>query len=795
MSDMDFITAMRAVGLSPPDFIEPGKLHRFPGEGKRTSNRAGWCRLFDDRQGGVYGDWSTGLAGHWQAERDKPLTAAEREAFKRKVAEARKQADAERQAKRAEAAAEAAAIWEAATPAPADHPYLTRKRISAHDLRVHDNRLVVPLRDAGGNLRSLQFIAGDGGKKYLPGGAIKGNSWVIGNLTAETPYIYIVEGVATAATIHAAMQGCTVAAMSAGNLKPVAEALHSRYPGARIILCADDDLTEGNPGVTAAGAAAKAVGGIVVVPQFPAPRDAKLTDFNDLAVSAGVKTVRQQIEDMLATVDSFEAPPDGADQNQSASADNAIIAELAALSPLQYDRRRKKYSDQMGVRATTLDKMVAERREKIAAAAEVDGVVEELTAWETPVDGRELAERIARTLATHVIMPEGACTAVTLFTIGTFCMDAWHTWPKLLITSPEKRCGKTRLLETVEAMTHRSLLTSNITASSLFRCIAAWSPTLLVDEADTFAKDNEELNGIINAGHTRRTASIIRSEKVGDSFEPRKFSVWCPQVIAGIKSQRDTLHDRSVHIQMRRKMPGESVQKIPRDLFEKLRPLRRQAMRWAQDNVATLKASRPDVPSLGNDRAQDNWEPLFAIAELIGGIWPDRVLMAYDVIEGASGDDDNIGPALLNDIKVIFNDRGRDHIFSAELVDALVDLEEAPWGEWRRGKPMTKNTLAKLLRPYGVVSGTVRIGATTAKGYTRTRFEDAWNRYCSDTPETNVTSSQSSSGAGFSPISKRNTEGGVTVQKPLKPNNGAGCDDVTFENGVYGTVGGFEEEF
>ena len=141
-----FRSAIQAAGLEPPEIVEPGKLHRFPGMGKRNGNTAGWCKLFADGMGGCFGDWSADFSENWQARRDRQLTATERETFKRHVAEARAQAEAERKGKQAEAATTAAAIWEAATTAPDDHVYLARKGIKAHGLRVQDGRLVVPLR-------------------------------------------------------------------------------------------------------------------------------------------------------------------------------------------------------------------------------------------------------------------------------------------------------------------------------------------------------------------------------------------------------------------------------------------------------------------------------------------------------------------------------------------------------------------------------------------------------------------------------------------------------------------------
>jgi putative DNA primase/helicase len=128
-----FKSAMRSAGLEPPDVIEPGKLHRSPGIGKRHGNKARWCKLFNDGLGGCFGDWSSGLSESWQWKQGKSFTVTERAAFKRRVAaEAKAQAKAERQAMRAEAATKAAAIWNAASPATDDYPYLVRKRIKAH---------------------------------------------------------------------------------------------------------------------------------------------------------------------------------------------------------------------------------------------------------------------------------------------------------------------------------------------------------------------------------------------------------------------------------------------------------------------------------------------------------------------------------------------------------------------------------------------------------------------------------------------------------------------------------------
>ena len=133
----EFRDAIHRAGLSPPDVIEPDRFHRFPGYGKRNGNTAGWCKLFADQRGGIFGDFSTGLIESWQAERSRPWTHAERQAFREQVERARGEAEAARREEHVKAAERAAAIWNAAKPAPADHPYLARKGVPAHGLRLY----------------------------------------------------------------------------------------------------------------------------------------------------------------------------------------------------------------------------------------------------------------------------------------------------------------------------------------------------------------------------------------------------------------------------------------------------------------------------------------------------------------------------------------------------------------------------------------------------------------------------------------------------------------------------------
>lgn len=289
-----FRDAIRVAGLEPPDVIEPGKLHRFAGVGKRNGNTAGWCKLFDDGQGGCFGDWSSGFTDNWQAKRDKAFSPAEQADFMRRVEETRKRAEVTRQQQYADASAKAVAIWDAAAPANDEHPYLDRKMIKANGARLQHGALVIPVR-SGDEIYSLQFIAEDGSKRFLSGGRIAGGYFSIGTIKGAEA-LCIAEGFATGATVHQATGYPVAVAFNAGNLEPVAKAMRERLPNLPIIICADDDAaTEGNPGITKANHAALATGASVAVPDFGDQRPKGATDFNDMAGRHGLEAVAKAI--------------------------------------------------------------------------------------------------------------------------------------------------------------------------------------------------------------------------------------------------------------------------------------------------------------------------------------------------------------------------------------------------------------------------------------------------------------------------------------------------------------------
>lgn len=277
----EFVDAIRAAGIEPPEYIEAdGKLHRFPTNGKRGDD-SGWYVLHGDGiAAGAFGCHRLGIDERWRESVRRELSPEERRAHKQRMDELRRQRDAEKERRQAEAAERAGKLSEAARPETGEHRYLRNKGIQPHGVRTDGHSLMVPMRDISGALCSIQHIGPDGSKKFLPGGRVTGCYYAIGK---PDGVLCIAEGFATAATIHQATGHAVAAAFNAGNLKPVCEALREKFPDARLIVCADDDhTTEGNPGLTKATEAARAVGGLLAVPEFGDDRPDGATDFNDL---------------------------------------------------------------------------------------------------------------------------------------------------------------------------------------------------------------------------------------------------------------------------------------------------------------------------------------------------------------------------------------------------------------------------------------------------------------------------------------------------------------------------------
>lgn len=284
-ASVQFRDAIRSTGLEPPDIIEPGKLHRFPGAGKGMSNRAGWCLLFDDGQGGCFGDWSSGLSRTWFSRHAWPDSPQAQAALSRQIQEVRLHAESARRDRHAAAANRARRMWGTAPAAPRHHSYLVAKGIAPHNARLFHGCLVLPVTSFEGSISSLQFIAPDGRKRLLSGGRKRGCFIVVAGDEKQARRVIICEGWATGCTLAKDDPAALVlAAIDAGNLEPVAVAARRRWPATEMVIAGDDDRrTPGNPGATRAKAAAIASDALLALPQWPADAPESLTDFNDLA--------------------------------------------------------------------------------------------------------------------------------------------------------------------------------------------------------------------------------------------------------------------------------------------------------------------------------------------------------------------------------------------------------------------------------------------------------------------------------------------------------------------------------
>ena len=284
-----FRQTMADAGVIPDRPIEPdGTLHRFHVEGDKAGSLNGWAVLHGDGvPAGCFGSWKTGLFQTWSAKDRRNMSPGERASQKARFDRAKAMREQERTQRQARASKRAVALWGAALPAFFDHPYLVAKQVRSHHVRQLGESLLLPLRDFDGHLCSLQFIARDGAKKLLSGGRKRGCFIPVDGpqRSSDASRVLICEGWATGATLaESEPEALVLAAVDAGNLKPVTLAARKRWPDVDLIVCGDDDRkTPGNPGVVAALEAAKAAGAKLALPQWPVSAPLCLSDFNDLA--------------------------------------------------------------------------------------------------------------------------------------------------------------------------------------------------------------------------------------------------------------------------------------------------------------------------------------------------------------------------------------------------------------------------------------------------------------------------------------------------------------------------------
>jgi hypothetical protein len=359
----------------------------------------------------------------------------------------------------------------------------------------------------------------------------------------------------------------------------------------------------------------------------------------------------------------------------------------------------------------------------------------------------------------YVHVSSAEATLIAAWIGVTHALEAFDFCAYIHVSSPLPECGKSRLLEVLEALVAKPWFTARVSAAVLMRKVDQDHPTLLLDESDAaFSADeqySEALRGLLNAGcHRTGKASVCVGQGANLTF--RDFSVFGPKAIAGIGRLPSTVESRSIPIVMKRRTKTEWIEKWRRrDAWQTADGLRERLATTLASELDRLRPARPDIPDGLSDRAEDVLEPLFAIADLAGGEWPEAVRDAAVRLMGqaaraAREADQNLPLELLTDIRDIFTAFPARMAFATKFIlQELAALEDRPWSTFGKNeKGLTGHRLARLLKGFGIrPARTLREGAETFKGYDRASFEDAFARYldskASQTSQTNKTGPES----------------------------------------------------
>lgn len=358
--------------------------------------------------------------------------------------------------------------------------------------------------------------------------------------------------------------------------------------------------------------------------------------------------------------------------------------------------------------------------------------------------GERVLQAVYEFLGRFVSYPsEHARVAHALWIVHTHMMALWDSTPRLAFLSAEPASGKTRALEVTELLVPNPVPTVNVSPAYLFRKVGSEEgATILYDEIDTVfgprAKDNEDIRGLLNAGH-RRGATTGRCVMHGKEVALEELPAYAAVALAGLGWLPDTILSRSIIIRMRRRHAGERVEPFRRRIHEvEGWRIRDQIVAWAQSLPSTI--SYPELPREIVDRDADIWESLIAVAELVGGEWPRRSREAgVALVADGKEAEPSLGIRLLNDLRTVFDDANE--LSSKSVLQALHSIDEAPWSDIR-GKPLDERGLSYRLRQYGIKPKVIRIGESTPRGYARADLVDVWARYL-PSPAASATSATS----------------------------------------------------
>jgi hypothetical protein len=354
--------------------------------------------------------------------------------------------------------------------------------------------------------------------------------------------------------------------------------------------------------------------------------------------------------------------------------------------------------------------------------------------------GAEVLDQARAFIARFCALPSAeAFDAVALWAAHAHVIDSFESTPRIAFLSPEPGSGKTRALEVLELLVPHAMLAVNATPAALFRAVAdhAHRPTVLFDEIDTVfgpkAKDNEELRGLLNAGH-RRSGVAYRCVGEGTKQSVVAFPAYAAVALAGLGNLPDTILTRSIIIRMRRRAPHERVEPFRARVHSpEGHQLGEALATWTAFVADQLTHAWPTMPDGITDRPADVWEPLLALADAAGHDWPDRARLACTRLV-ADGVDRGIslGIRLLADLRRVFE--GRAALGTEEILEVLHDLDDAPWNDLR-GQALDPRGLARFLSSYEIRVTKVRgADGRSVRGYRHEDLADAWIRYLPAVP-------------------------------------------------------------
>lgn len=370
--------------------------------------------------------------------------------------------------------------------------------------------------------------------------------------------------------------------------------------------------------------------------------------------------------------------------------------------------------------------------------------------------------------------------ACALWVGHSWTYDAFETTPYLAVQSAEKQSGKTRLLEALDLVVREPLPIGGTSLAALFRIVNEKHPTVLHDEADVIFRNRkgdaaaEDLRGLFNSGY-RRGRPYLRTVGEGKKMRVEKFDVFCPKALASIGTLPDTVQDRSIVINLRRRSRREPVEPFRARRAETEAAPIREAWEAIVEQLALPESAA--VPAELSDRGMDSWEPLCAVADAAGGSWPARARRAAVRISGpGEPDEDTLGVLLLADVRAVFDAEGADRLAMRTLLERLLaeTFAEHPWQEWGHGRGLKATGVGRLLSPFGIRVKSLRLDGAVAKGYERGQFEDVWERYLPNRPPPPGGPSNR-----YTVTPERDSEhecNGVTVQGPPGGEEQAGDD-------------------